>query len=145
MSDNPDSSDPDAASFEIVPGRRRKDGWTAERQQLFISMLRKHACVEKAARAAGLSRESAYRLRRRPGAESFAAAWDQAMRRAPSRGPGNPTLWWHRAIHGTMKPIVRSGQVVATLHRPDNKAGMRLLRHLDRAEARSAARKCTVK
>src|SRR3546814_5900330 len=35
--------------------------------------------VGQAARAVGMGRRSAYRLRDRPGAESFAQAWDRAI------------------------------------------------------------------
>ena len=52
-------------------------------------------------------------LRRRLGRDHGAPAPGMAPRPACSR---------HRAFYGTIKPIVRGGQVVATLHRPDNKA-----------------------
>ena len=139
MDSHPDSPGPAPASqdFETVPGRARRDGWTPERQRAFIAELRASRCIDRAARAVGLSRESAYRLRRRPGAESFAAAWDAAMAHAPSRGPGTYSLRVHRALYGTLKPMVRGGQVVAVLHRPDNREAMRLLRRLDRAAVRA--------
>ena len=143
MDSHPDSPGPAPASqdFEIVPGRPRRDGWTPERQRAFIAELRASRCIDRAARAVGLSRESAYRLRRRPGAESFAAAWNAAMAHAPSRGHYNPDLWWHRALYGKIKPIVRGGRVVGELHTMDNQAAMRLLRRLDRTvEARSGAK-----
>lgn len=48
-----------------------------------------------------MSRESAYRLRRRKGAESFAAAWDSILAARP-RGSSSPALIWHRLVrkHG---------------------------------------------
>jgi hypothetical protein len=61
--------------------KRRKircDGWTAERQIRFLVALLGTRSVSKAAAAAGMSRESAYRLRDRAGAELFAALWDRA-------------------------------------------------------------------
>ena len=139
MDGRADSPGPAPASqdFEIVPGRARRDGWTPERQRAFIAELRASRSIGRAARSVGLSRESAYRLRRRPGAESFAAAWSSAMAHAPSRGPGTHALRMHRALYGTLKPIVRGGQVVAVLHRPDNREAMRLLRRLDRAAIRA--------
>jgi hypothetical protein len=90
-----------------------------------------------------MSRESAYRLRRHPGAESFADAWNHVLAGA-LKGSSDLSLLWHRAFYGTLKPIVRGGQVVATLHRPDNKALMALLNRIDQAErsrARMAARR----
>lgn len=48
-----------------------------------------------------MSRESAYRLRRRERAESFAGAWDSIMA-ARSRGTSSLALVWHRLVkkHG---------------------------------------------
>jgi hypothetical protein len=84
-------------AFEPAPGRARKDGWTAERQRTFIATLARTGCVGRAAAAAGMSRESAYRLRRRRGAESFAAAWDSILAARP-RGTSSPALVWHRLV-----------------------------------------------
>ena len=61
------------------PARRiRRDGWTIDCQVKFIVTLRKTGSVTRAAAAAGMSRESAYRLRNRSGHEDFAGAWDRA-------------------------------------------------------------------
>ena len=90
-----------------------------------------------------MSRESAYKLRRHPEAASFAEAWNNILA-SKGRGPSNTTLLWHRAFYGTLKPIVRGGQVVAMLRRPDNKALMSLLNRIDQADhsrARMAARR----
>jgi hypothetical protein len=132
-----------APSFDPVPVRRRRDGWTAERQHQFIAALARSLCVDQAVAAVGMSRESVYRLRRHPQAASFAAAWNAIMTRKP-RMPTAPSLLWHRAFYGTLKPIVRGGQIVATLHRLDNKAAMSLLHRMDqadRARARMRARR----
>ncbi|MBV9930442.1 MAG: hypothetical protein JO013_05815 [Alphaproteobacteria bacterium] len=61
-------------AFDPVPVGRRHDGWTPERQRLFIHALALCGSVTLASLAAGMSRETAYRLRRRRGGESFAAA-----------------------------------------------------------------------
>ena len=58
----------------------RRDGWTPERQLRFLGALASTRSVTKAARAAGMSRESAYRLRARKEGALFAAAWDQALK-----------------------------------------------------------------
>ncbi|HCW62006.1 MULTISPECIES: hypothetical protein [Sphingobium] len=66
--------------FTPVPlARQRHDGWTRRTQQRFIDALGALGSVGQAARAVGMTRASAYRLRARPGADSFAAAWDQAL------------------------------------------------------------------
>jgi hypothetical protein len=65
-------------NFDPVPLRARRDGWTPERQRLFIRVLRETGSVGRACRAAGRTRAGAYRLYRRPDAESFRRAWDAA-------------------------------------------------------------------
>ena len=44
----------------------RVDGWTADRQLRFLDVLTRTQNITHAAAAAGMSRESAYRLRARP-------------------------------------------------------------------------------
>jgi hypothetical protein len=61
------------------PNPTRRDGWTAERQLRFLDTLDRSRSVTTAARAAGMSRESAYRLRARPAAALFALLWERAM------------------------------------------------------------------
>ena len=56
----------------------RRDGWTAERQLAFLRALARTRSVSRAAAAAGMSRESAYRLRTRPAGALF-AAWDRTL------------------------------------------------------------------
>jgi hypothetical protein len=77
--------DADATSFTPVPVAPRADGWTAERQRLFILTLSETACVTDACAAVAMSRRSAYRLRARPDAFAFAEAWDQAIRLGAQR------------------------------------------------------------
>jgi hypothetical protein len=62
-----------------APQSFRRDGWTPRRQLAFLDTLARTRCVTRAAAAAGMSRESAYRLRRRPSAGLFAAAWDRML------------------------------------------------------------------
>ncbi len=69
----------DELAFTLVPVKTRHDGWTAERQVGFIQRLALCGCVAAAAREVGMTKKSAYRLRDRPGAESFAAAWERAL------------------------------------------------------------------
>jgi hypothetical protein len=66
-------------AFYPVPTRTRRDGWTVWRQADFLGMLAETGSVIGAREAVGMSRKSAYALRARPGAESFAAAWDAAL------------------------------------------------------------------
>jgi hypothetical protein len=73
------------------PHRRiRRDGWTAERQLRFLDALAGTRSVSKAAAAAGMSRESAYRLRERRDGALFAALWDDALRPPPAESHNPP-------------------------------------------------------
>jgi hypothetical protein len=60
----------------------RRDGWTIERQLDFLAALIATRSVAAAAESAGMSRESAYRLRARSAGALFAALWDLAVRPA---------------------------------------------------------------
>lgn len=82
--DSPSPLDPDLTGtimeFTPVPlERRRANGWSPPVQRRFIHALSVMGSVGPAARAVGMGRVSAYRLREREGAESFAAAWDRAI------------------------------------------------------------------
>lgn len=62
----------------------RKDGWTPARQLAFLDALAATRSVTKAAAAAEMSRESAYRLRDRRDGALFAAIWDVALAPPPA-------------------------------------------------------------
>jgi hypothetical protein len=68
--------------------RHRKDGWTPQRQRDFLLILIQTRSVTRAARAVGLSASSGYRLRRRPDAQAFSAAWNAAFDYSVRRGVG---------------------------------------------------------
>lgn len=122
-------------AFSPVPLRARADGWTPTRQAAFLGALAVTGSVRDAARAVGMSRETAYRLRGKPGAGSFAAAWDAVLRRGarPSRKVTREDAP-QRAIHGLLKPVIYAGRHVATVWKPDDPALLRHLAQLDMAE-----------
>jgi hypothetical protein len=121
-------------AFVAVPVRARQDGWTKARQQGFILRLALSGCVTLAARGVAMTKASAYRLRERPGAESFAAAWDRALGWGQDR---TIDVGLERALCGEQVPVVRAGRCIATLRRYDNRLAMTVLNALDR---RAAAR-----
>lgn len=71
--------------FVPVPLRARAEGWLPARQQRLLEALAGGMSVGAAAAAPGKSRQTAYALRRRTDAESFAAAWDAAPAFAAAR------------------------------------------------------------
>lgn len=71
--------------FDPVPVRRRRDGWTPERQRRYVAALFETGHGGKAARAVGMTEQGAAKLRRRPDAVSFARACEAAYRAARRR------------------------------------------------------------
>jgi hypothetical protein len=126
---------PRVPAFVPVASRSRKDGWTARRQAAFLAALAIGGSVAEAARRVSMARETAYRLRRRPGAESFAAAWDVIVGvacGAPRKV--TPEERARRAILGLIKPVIWRGKHVANRHKADNSALLRHLAQLDRGQ-----------
>jgi hypothetical protein len=118
----------DAPGFTPVPVRPRADGWTPERQQRFIEALADTGSVQIASLGNGMSAESAYRLRRRPGGEAFDAAWDAAMAVATRR---LADAAFERALEGVEQPVFWKGDVVGTRRQPSDRLLMFLLKHHD--------------
>jgi hypothetical protein len=123
---------PRVPAFVPVPRRSRRDGWTGERQARFLAELALTRSVSAAARAVGMARESAYRLRAERGGESFAAAWDAVMGRAPGKRKVSPQERQLRALHGLLKPRIYRGKCTAIEEKADNSALLGHLAHLDR-------------
>src|SRR3546814_389368 len=103
--------------FHPVPLQPRHDGWHPAKQAEFLAHLYLTRSVAKAARSVGRSRESAYRLRSRDMAESFARAWDHALGLPPAPpDPRKPkvthrSLVWRIEI-GLWSPVIRGGRYV---------------------------------
>jgi hypothetical protein len=103
-------SDDNPFPFTPVPlERQRAKGWSAEQQARFIRALAAMGSVGEAARAVGMGRVSAYRLRERKGAESFAKAWDLALSEGQTRVFDYAM---DRALNGvTIVRVLRGGSV----------------------------------
>ena len=118
----------DLLAFTPVPlDRSRSNGWTAAQQERFILALHVMGSVGQAAKAVGMSRQSAYNLRERPGAESFARSWDAAIEMGRAR---QFDLAMERAINGVTTVRVLRGGAVTVNGGPD----MRILRSALRSE-----------
>ena len=129
---------PRVPAFYPVPTRSRRDGWTKQKQTDFLGYLAETGSVMGACEAVKMSRNSAYKLRARPGAESFAAAWDAALG-APVRKVTVDDLEF-RAYHGLIQPVLFRGKYRGAWRKPDNSALLRHMRQLDRmAERRERA------
>lgn len=132
----PDRKRPPRAPREVVEDRmtvelrRRHDGWTAERQRIFLNTLANTGRVTEAAEMADITPRSAYRLRNHPQGAAFAKAWDAAMLRASGR---LLSVAMERAISGTPQVVWREGRIAAETTTPSDRMLMFLLRHLDPA------------
>jgi hypothetical protein len=102
----------DALDFVPVPVKARHDGWSAGIQKLFVLCLAAGLGTSGAARAVGRSRRTAYRLRERPDAASFASACERALAFARLRPLPPGTTAWERAVEGVLVPIRYRGRVV---------------------------------
>lgn len=98
--------------------------WTAERQIVFLSALASSHSVTVAAREAGVSRQSAYRLRARLKGQPFDLAWDAALT------CGLDTLVeaaLERALNGVEVPHFYKGELIHTSRKFDEKLTIALL------------------
>lgn len=113
--------DEDAIAFDPVPLRYRHDGWTPDRQLEFIQALADTGCVDEACRAVGMSRNSAYELRRRPDAQAFRLAWRAAKDVMVERLDDAAMA---RAINGVPVPIFHNGEQVGERRHYDERLTM---------------------
>lgn len=155
MTDRSSSARLRLPAFAPVPVKRRADGWTPLRQCEFIGVLAETGSVSAAAEFVGMARETAYRLRRKPGAEDFARAWDLALQVAGMRRPGEPGVLprvryldtpespkvtppdlWRRVVDGRWRPVVRRGKYVGSVKKDDNSALLSHIAQIDRSHRR---------
>ena len=109
--EEPDADDP-LLGFEPAPHvTPRRNSIGPERQRAFIAHLAACGIVSQAAKHIGASLEALYKLRHKPGAEAFAAAWDAAVDRGVGRIEDGAL---QRAIEGAERPIVSRGKLLGT-------------------------------
>ena len=104
-------------------------GWTPARQVVFLRALASTQSVARAARAAGLSRQSAYQLRARMKGEPFDLAWAAALN---CRFDALAECALERAMHGVEVPHFYKGELVATSRKFDERLTVALLSLRDR-------------
>jgi hypothetical protein len=94
--------------FRPVPHKQpRRNSITPARQRAFIASLAECGIVSQAARGIGASMEALYKLRNKPGAEEFRAAWDAAVDRGVARLEDTALA---RALQGEERMIISAGQ-----------------------------------
>jgi hypothetical protein len=110
---------------QIAPACRH-DGWTPERKALFLDDLAVRGNVRAACVRVGMSRDTAYRLRRRDAL--FARGWDAALLLA--RDSVAETLG-DRATDGIEEEVWHRGELMGTRRRFDTRL---LLAHVARLD-----------
>lgn len=110
----------------IVSATVRHDGWTPARQTQFLDHLAHDGSVRAACARVGMSREAAYRLRRREAL--FARGWDAALVQA--RAVSAEALA-SRALDGIEEEIWYRGERVGTRRKYDSRL---LLAHMARID-----------
>lgn len=97
-------------TFTPVPRHyNRHDGWTPERQQLFIEALADTGSVKAAAHAVNMTPEGAYLLRRHKQAGEFRKAWEAALALGVQQ---LEDVAMHRALHGQDVPVYSYGKLI---------------------------------
>jgi hypothetical protein len=105
----------------------RHDGWTSARRAQFLDHLAGKGSVRAACARVGMSREAAYRLRRREAL--FARGWDAAL--VLARAASAEELA-DRALDGVEEEIWYRGELVGTRRKYDNRLLLAHIARLDR-------------
>lgn len=131
---SPMSTHPDPRSFGdtsavsetslLQPSPQRHDGWTPAKQAAFLRELAANHNVTAAARAVGMSRQSAYKLRARLRGEPFDAAWEAAF---VTRFDVLAEAALDRALNGVEVPHYYNGELLGTSRRFDERLTLSLL------------------
>ena len=123
----PPAADDPLLDFAPVPhSSPRRNSIGPERQKKFIETLAASGIVTQAALAIGASTDALYKLRQKPGAEGFRAAWDEAIDRGVAR---LEDCALQRAIEGEERMVVSGGQLIGTERRHNDGLVMFFLRN----------------
>jgi hypothetical protein len=110
----------------VMHNEPRRNTIVPTRQRAFIAALAECGIVTQAARQIGASTDALYKLRNRPDAEEFRAAWDAAIDRGVMRLEDTALA---RAMRGEERLVVSGGKVVGTEIRHNDNLVMFFLRN----------------
>lgn len=114
-----------------LQARSREDGWTPDVQRCFIETLAETGSVRAAAKAAGRSASTAYRLRAAPHGLAFRRAWDTALAMAYAQ---LREVAFDRAVNGVEQPVFHGGEQVGSRIVHNDRLLMFLLEHAERRQ-----------
>jgi hypothetical protein len=118
------SDDAADALLPATSSSARHDGWTPAKQAAFLRELGATHNVSAAARAVGMSRQSAYRLRARLRGTPFDKGWEAAF---VSRFDVLAEAALDRALNGVEVPHYYNGELVGTSRRYDERLTLALI------------------
>lgn len=125
----PAGDDTAPALLPATTDTARHDGWTPQRQAAFLRELAASHNVSAAARAVGMSRQSAYKLRTRLRGTPFDKGWEAAF---VSRFDMLAEAALDRALNGVEVPHYHRGELVGTSRRFDERLTVALLAMRDK-------------
>lgn len=132
----------DMTPFTTAPGSARHDGWSPARKLRFLERLAMNGNVRAACAAVGMSRETAYALRRRDAL--FARGWASALLLARE---SSAELLADKATEGIEEEVWYRGELKGTRRRFDARLLLahmarldKLVEEADHAAARDAGR-----
>src|ERR1044072_5277839 len=108
----------------------RYDGWTPERQRIFLEAISEGHSVAHACRIVGLSKQSAYAFRNRAQGGAFAIGW-QAAQLLGRHALADELM--DRVMHGVTDTVTYPDGGTLPRHRHDNRLAMAMLTRMDRA------------
>lgn len=117
----------------------QSNGWTTERQRVFLEMLAQCGYVERAAGMVGMTRQSAYAFRQTAAGRAFDLAWDAALLLARQRMIDDA---YELAFEGSVEQIFRDGKLVQEKRKRDPKM---LLATIERLGTKAALGSAPVK
>lgn len=115
---------PDHLQAPAPTKKVRRSEWDRQKMVLFLRELAATQCVSQAARAVGMSRTSAYRLRNRMQHTPFALGWEVALEMCLHQ---LAHALMDRALNGVEVQHYYHGELVATTRRYDNRLAQWLL------------------
>ena len=123
--EEPAADDPLLDFVPVPHASPRRNSIGPERHKKFIATLAASGIVTQAAREIGASTDALYKLRQRPGAEGFRAAWDEAIDRGVAR---LEDCALQRALQGEDRMVVSGGQLMGFERRHNDGLVMFFLR-----------------
>lgn len=125
------AGDAGAGGAPPKPLRARIDGWTAAKTTKFLGELSRTGLLGDSAKAAGISRTSVTRRRKRDPA--FERQVQQARQEAT---PALEAAAFHRAVEGVDEPILYAGEIVAYRKKYSDPLLRQLIARLDEQAAK---------